>query len=51
MPGNDPSTVRRKSSVDGSVDLSCYSDEEFGDSAVYLFPVLIGCGINVTSNF
>ena len=41
MPGSDPSTVRRKSSVDDSFDLPCYSDEEFGDSAVYLFPVLI----------
>ena len=47
MPGSDPSTVRRKSSVDDSFDLPCYSDEEFGDSAVYLFPVLIRLLFNI----
>ena len=28
-------------------DLPCYSDEEFGDSAVYLFPVLIRLLFNI----
>ena len=32
--------VLRESSADGGSDLSGHSDEEFGDSAVYLFPVL-----------
>ena len=40
MPGSDPSTVRRKSSVDDSFDLPCYSDEEFGDTTIHLLPVL-----------
>ncbi len=38
---------RRKSSVDGSSDLPGHSDEEFGDSAVYLFPVLIRLLFNI----
>jgi hypothetical protein len=48
---SDPFAVPRKSSIDGRFDLSGYSDEEFGNSTVYLFPVLIGCMVNVASCF
>ena len=41
MPRSDPFAFRRKSCLDGSFDLPGYSDEEFGDSAVHIFPILI----------
>ena len=40
MPWSHSLAVLRESSADGGSDLSGHSDEEFGDSAVYLFPVL-----------
>ena len=41
MSRSDPFAVPRKSSIDGRFDLSGYSNEEFGDSAVHIFPILI----------
>ena len=40
MPGCHPYAVCGESADDGRSDLCSYPDEKFGDSAVYLLPVL-----------
>ena len=41
MSRSDPPAVLGESVDSGRVDLCRHSDEEYGDSAFYLFPVLI----------
>ena len=40
MPGGNPFAVCGESADDGRSDLCSHPDEKFGDSAVYLLPVL-----------
>ena len=51
MPGRHSSAVCGESADDGRSDLCSHSDEEFGDSAVHLFPVLkfLSCRLIICS--